>query len=323
MEAIRKGGGGGEAHSGSGGGVSYDTSGFSDERGKKGGGVTSDVGGLDSMMVGRMVEAGFTPEAAQTMVGFLIGESGLLGKMGFVHPKRPTPGGMKGKQENGEEEEDENEMSGYARGYYAAMQELGKSEDGSGDGKGGEGGEGVESFAKSFAENPDIAEAVDASPFMEGLTKSTTDALDILHKSIRSGRRKQDEVNAAMATAVYQQGQLVKSQQAIITELGTRLGIVEKTPNPPKGATSKEGAQVMSKAFGAGDGQPEALNKAQLASALSFMRFEKGMEKINGQPTGELACRVESGDVDTSTLEYVQKYLATHPNEAQEAISYQ
>ena len=321
VSALRK---GGKEHSNVSGDVSYDVSGFSDERGKKGGGVTTDVGTLDSLMVGRMVQMGFDAGDAQKMAGFLTSEAGasMLGKMGFVTNGRPGPSGstgkMKGYQEDDEDDEDDEdeEMTAYARGYYDAMNEhMGKSEDYSDD-------DDSESFQKSFADDSDIADAVEASPFMESLTARTTGALDALNKSIKGGRNKQNEVNRAIAGAMYQQGQLVKSQQGIISELGKRLGIVESTPLPPKGMTTAAGA--MHKSFGAGDPRPgDNLNKSELASALSYMRFEKGIDKINGQETGQLACRAESGDTDQGTLDYVKKYLATHPQLANEAITYQ
>ena len=318
VDALRK---GGKEHSNVSGGVNYDHSGFEDESGKSGGGVTTDVGTLDSLMVGRMVQMGFDPGDAQKMAGFLTSEAGagLLGKMGFVHNSRPGPKGkMAGYQgdEDGDEDEDE-EMTAYARGYYDAMNEhMGKSEDGADDGDGGE------SFKKSFADDGDIADAVEASPFMESLTARTTEALDTLNKSIKGGRKKQDTVNRAVAGAMYQQGLLVKSQQRVISALGERLGIVETAPLPAKGATAP--ADAMRKSFGAGDGNPgENLNKSELASVLSYMRFEKGVDKINGQNTGELACRVESGDVDQDTIDYAKKFLTTHPNLAAEAIAYQ
>ena len=327
VDALRK---GGKEHSNVSGGVSYDTSGFTDESGKSGGGVTTDVGTLDSLMVGRMVQDGMPAEQAKALAGFLTSEGGaaLLGKMGFVHNKRPTPAGkMKGYQGDKEDEEDEDEeMSAYARGYYDAMQEgLGKSGDPAGgkpgeDAKPGEGD--PESFKKSFSEDTDIGDAVEASPFMEALTARTTEALDTLNKSIKGGRKKQDTVNKSVAVVMYQQGQLVKSQAAIIGELGKRLGIVEATPLPPKGATTD--AEALNKSFGAGDPKVgDNLNKSQLASALSYMRFEKGIDTIGGQKTGELACRAESGDVTEETLDYAKKYLQTHPAQAQEALTYQ
>lgn len=281
-------------------------SGFQDERGKKGGGgaSSSDAGGLDNMMIGKLVAGGMEGEAAKAVVGSLFGmltEAGMLGK------------------QNGEEEEEEEEdegMTGYARGYADALAKMGKSEDDPSDPLN-------KSHGEEFREDPEIGEAVDASPFMEAITSRMTGALDGLRKSVGDHRSSQDNVNRKIAGALYQQGMLIKSQRSVIVELGNRLGIVESQPaGAPKGAPDLTGAQAMAKSVD-GHGAVEPLNKSQAGRVLSYMRFEKNIEDINGEQTGTLACMVEGGGVlSKSVQEYMHRWLTAHPNERERAINY-
>lgn len=305
------------------GGIVY--SGFEDERGKQGGGgaSASDAGGLEQMMIGKLVAGGMSQEMAAKATSDLMG---LINASGLV-----------GKQEDEEEEEgeedEEGEMSGYARGYMDAQKKFGKSMSG-----GDEEDEGEDetpavpapkalrkSHAQQFSEDNDISEGVDASPFLEALTAKTTASLDGLTKSMQAGHARQGSVNKAIAGALYQMGSLVKSQASVINQLGNRLGMVERAPAAaPKGSTSLKGAQAMAKSIGAGNGEgSESLTKSEAASALSYLRFEKGVETIEGERTGALAVMAESGGtLSKSVHEYVSRYLATHPNERKAATTY-
>jgi hypothetical protein len=163
---------------------------------------------------------------------------------------------------------------------------------------------------------------------MEAITTKVVQSLDGLKKSMKNGRDKQEGVNTAMAAAMYQMGNLVKSQSRVIDELGSRLGMVERQPAAaPKGVQNPAQAAALSKGMpgeagdnGGGVGQ---LNKSEMASALSYMRFEKGMDAINGEPIGQLAAFAESGgDISKSVCEYMDKWLATHPQERAQALQY-
>lgn len=296
-------------------------SGHYDERGKVGGGgaSSSDAGGLETMMIGKLVAGGMDGKMATQVVGDMMG---LLSGSGFV-------GKQKGDEDEDEDEDDEDEeMSGYARGYMDAMKKMGKSGDFESDDGDDEDDDGLQkSHRKEFVEDSQIAEAVDASPFMDQLVSRTTRSLDGMSKSIRRGRAKQDMVNAAMARALYEQGQLIKSQQGVISELGNRLGMVESQPAPARGARTAVQAQALAKSMpgeaggGSGGGQP--LTKSQAASVLSYLRFEKGLDTINGEKTGDAACRAEAGGILTKSMgEYIDKYLTTHPNEREVALNY-
>lgn len=296
------------------GGIVY--SGHEDERGHVGGGgaSASDAGGLEQMMIGKLVANGLSQEMAAKAVADMFGLA--------------TAAGMLGKQddmEEGEEDEEEGEeeMSAYARGYMDAQKKFGKSM------RGGEEDTGEETLRKSHAEqftdDSDIANGVDASPFLEALTARTTASLDQLNKSMQLGHKRQDKVNAAMAGAMYQMGSLVKSQQRVIKSLGERLGLVERQPAAPaKGATSVPAAKALSKSFdGGGGGGAEPLSKSEAAAVLSYLRFEKSMDTIEGERTSQLAVMAESGGtLSKSVHDYIHKWVATHPNERQQAVSY-
>lgn len=267
-------------------GVSVAHSGRVDEDGQGGGGLADmgDAGGIDDLMIGKMIDAGI---AAGTVADFVAY--------------------MKGKQE---EDEDEEEMDGY----------YGKS-----DPSQGKGGEPLrKSHAQEWSEDPDISEAVDASPFMEALTMRTTQALDQLHKSMMEGQFRQNDFNGKMAKAVGSLGKLVKSQSQVIDELRKRLGIVERTPMPQKGTTTTTGL-TKSIPGGAQQGDaPKPLTKSEAVATLTYMNLKKGIKQINGHKTAELACMLEAGgSIDKGTIEEIQRFLVVHPNEAKLAKAYQ
>lgn len=266
-------------------GISIAHSGHVDEGGKAGGGLAGmdDAGGIDDLMIGKLIDAGI---AAGTVADFVAY--------------------MKGKQE--EDEEDDEEMDGY----------YGKSDRGAG-------GEPLrKSHAQEWSDDPDISEAVDASPFMEALTMRTTQALDSLHKSMMEGQFRQNDFNGKMAKAVGSLGKLVKSQSTVIDELRKRLGIVESTPMPQKGVTSTTGLEKSIPGGARQTGEPKQLTKSEAVSTLTFMNLHKGIKTINGHKTGELAVMLEAGgSIDEDTIAEIQRYLIAHPNEAKMAKSYQ
>jgi len=210
---------------------------------------------------------------------------------------------MTGEDEDEDEDEDDEEM--YRSGGDRRGEPLFKS------------------HSEEFSEDSDIAQAVDASPFMEALTMRTTDSLDSMHKSIYAQSVRQNDYNGKMARAVVGLGKLLKSQSGIITELQSRLGIVEKTPMPQRGVTD---SRALSKSMPgeSGSAAQSRLTKSEAVSALTYLNLVKGMKTIGGHKTSELACMLEAGgSVDQGTLTEVERFLATHPNEAKLAKSYQ
>jgi hypothetical protein len=268
--------------------VNYETSGHYDEGGQAGGGVAGmdEAGSIDDLMIGKMIDAGVAAETVADFVAF-----------------------MRGAQEDDEDDDDydEDDEDMYEKGGYDQHGErLQKS------------------YPDEFAADPDIAEAIDASPFMEALTAKTVQAIDELQKSQLRERHGQKKYNSSMAGAVYQVGTLLKSQSAVIAELSKRLGIVETTPMPQKGATGS--AVALHKALpGETTTDPNtALSRREVTSTLTYMNLVKGMKTVCGQKTGELAVMAEAGgSIDRDTLDEVQRFLATHPNEGKLAKSYQ
>jgi hypothetical protein len=185
-----------------------------------------------------------------------------------------------------------------------------------------------EPIAKSmdeFREDPDLADAVDVSPFLEALTARTADQLDGIRKSAHVFQTSQNEVNRHLAAAVHQVGSLIKSQAAVIDHLGQRLGLVERTPAQPKGVTTRTRAEAMSKSMPgeAGGGDEMQLKKSEVLSALTYMNLEKGIKQVNGRPTYELACMYDGGaPLDDGTVKAVRSFLRANPHEADAARSY-
>jgi len=272
------------------GGTSVEWSGHSDERGKVSGGgaEASDMGGLDDMMIGKLIEAGLPADMVSEFAGF-----------------------MAAKQRNEEPEEEEEE------------EEEGKA----GHGMVSHGRPAPSGTAKSmdaYRADKDVADAIDVSPFLEALTARTADQLDGIRKSQDDFAGHQAFINKHVAAAVAQIGGLVKSQAMVINELGQRLGIIERTPQKPRGATSTPQAQALAKALpgevGEGGGD---LSKSEVVSALSYMNIEKGIRQINGQKTSEVIGLLEGGSViSQETVDTVRSFLRTHPNEAKAARTY-
>ncbi len=265
------------------GGVSVETSGRYDEDGKGGGGMAGSgaVGGVDRMMIGKMSD--------------IVADA--LGGAGFSADQ--ITAFMTGKQED-EEEEEEDEEEGYDKSWTA-------DEDDS-------------HFEKSmddFRRDPDIGDAIDVSAYLESITARVARQIDGLNKSMRQGNAQQQNVNRAFAAAMHQMGGLVKSQSRVVGELGRRLGIVERTPNQPKAALT--GAQAMAKSLGPASAS-QSLSKSEVLSTLSYMNMQKLQKSIAGRSTMEAIGLLEGGNVlHPETLKEVERFLRTHPNEAEAA----
>jgi hypothetical protein len=267
-------------------GNNIEHSGHVDERGKVGGGRAdyADAGGLDDMMVGKLAEAGIPADMIAAFSEFV--------------------GKASDEDEEEEDEEEENGKMGF-KGYK-------KSDD-------------DDDFRKSameqLREDTDISDAVDVSPYLEAMTARTADMIDGLRKSQDSTTQQATGVYRAQAAAMYQIGSLLKSQSAVIDVLSERLGIVERTPNAPKGATTS--AVALQKSMpGEADGNGQLL-KSELLSTLNYMNLEKGIKNIGGQKTYEIVGMYEGGGaLDPSALEAAHDFLAANPKEAQAARSY-
>jgi hypothetical protein len=299
------------------GGTAVDQYGHVDERGKTSGGLAGkgDMGGLDSMMIGKMetalIDAGIPAEAIAAFMGGKDKDKDedeeLEGKMGkpadtsgsvATNPRVSASGGTVGKMKD----DDDGEGKGKGKGNP-----FGKSYD-------------------AFAADPAIADAIDVSPFLEALVQRTSEQLDGLSKSQFSQVGEQQEVNKTTAAAVYGIGQLIKGMAPILDALNNRLSLVERQPTAPRGAQSVPQAQAMAKSFaGQGAGQPQQtqLHKGQVCSVLTFMNLEKGIKTIGGRSTSELASLYEGGgQLAPQTFHAVQRFLATNPGEVETALTY-
>lgn len=289
-------------------------SGFNNEDGEKGGGqaTSSDAGGIETLMIGKLVANGFTGDSAQSLAGLMMGaltEAGLVGKASC---------------ENSDEGNDDDEMAGFARGYMAAMAKMGKSLDSQEviEGK-VEHTDNDAALYKSFTEDKDISEGVDASPFLSALTVKMTSSLETINKSINSQKNHQTTVNQASAAAIFQIGNLVKSQNGVIEALNKRLGLVEAQPVAPKGVRTEVQAKALQKGFGGNDGKKTQLTKSQTVSTLSYMNLEKGIKQVAGEATSKASMMIEcGGTVSKSVYAEVEKFLAANPDEAKAATEY-
>lgn len=250
-------------------------------------GSMSDAGGIDDLMIAKMTAAGIDAGTIANFAAFM--------------------------SKDDDEDEDE-EKRGKEGGSQPPMPPFQRSAPAQGD------------LSKSITEDPTVLDAIDVSPFLDALVARTTEAINSLEKSIGAGRTEQKKVNAALAGALYQSGQLLKSQAGVIAELQKRLGIVERAPvAQPRGRTQLSSVQPLNKSMpGEQGGSADAtLRKGELLSTLSYMNLEKGIKDINGVRTSEIIGRLESGNVlDEGTIFAAQNFLKQHPNEADAAKRY-
>lgn len=331
---------------GEGGSVQIENSGTEGSGGKQDGGQgsESDAGAIESLMIGKLSASGLDAGTIATVIGHMKDVQG--GK--FFHHERPSPSmsGKKGKkppmppfkgkagagfeQGGGEEEPDDDDDEDDQGGGQPPMP-----------GAGGPAMRTRKSFAEQFRGDPDVGDGVDVSPFLEGLTARTTEALDTLDARLRKSQKKMkkslvrsDEQFVVLAKSVVALGSLAKSQANVISELGKRLGIVERQPAaPPKGATTLEGGpRSMAKSLtagtpgamgGAGAAGLGSLKKSEVASVATYMNLEKGIKNIGGiSVASELAPLIDSGTVPEGALSEIQNWLKRNPGEALAARNY-
>lgn len=301
------------------GGVAVETGGHTDERGSTSGGYPEqgDVGGLDSMMIGKMTQSLID-------AGFGAGDIAAF---------------MRGKQSEDEEEPDGDEGEGDGEVPELAGK-FGKPASTAGGvapnprvrptggkGKMGKSLDALRDYVNERGEQS-IADAMDVSPFMADFATAHAELLDGLAKSMEARSDRTDALLHKITVAAVATGQLVKSQQAVIAALGARLGMLESTPRPQRGLTGT--ARPLHKgmpgeAGGPGRGQAPTLTKSQVVSTLSYMGLEKGERwgTIGGQRATDIASLYESGGhLPASALDAVHRFLATNPGEAQTALSY-
>jgi hypothetical protein len=174
-------------------------------------------------------------------------------------------------------------------------------------------------YADTFRADSDIADAIDASAFMEALTAKTTDVLDRQHSMLVKSESKRAHMAKATSGALYQMGMLQKSQSEIINALNERLSLVERQPLPQKSTT---GVQPLEKA----GQQPgvEQMRKSEVLATLSYMNLVKGIKQVGGDTTLNAIVRLESQrDASAEVLGEVSAFLQANPTEAAAARIYQ
>lgn len=268
-----------------------DNSGFHGSAGKQGGGQgsESDAGPIDNLMIAKMIQAGVDVSHAASFVAFMRGD------------KKKT-------------DEDE-----WMERSAPAAADLAKSF--------------RDSVVASFpAESADM---LDITPYLDGLTGALGEQLARLDTSIAKSDAKHTGVNTKLAAALHQMGSLLKSelqksarQSAIIEELGSRLGLVEKAPvAAPKGATGTATAKPLHKSMPGEAGAPDGeikLTKSSALSALSYMNLVKGERMIGGQSTTDVIVGIESAGVyDADTHNTIQSFLRKlTPDERAQALTF-
>lgn len=178
--------------------------------------------------------------------------------------------------------------------------------------------------AAVLTKDPELQEAMDASPFMDALVTRTAEAIESLEKSLSSKLAKSEDIAVRAARALVETGKLVKSQQATIEELGRRLGVVERAPvAQPKGATGTN-VRALNKSGTAGAEEAQRLTKSEALSTLSYMNLVKGQKQLpHGVKTSDAIYMLEGGSVvDPQALAAAQAFLAANPAEAEQAKRY-
>lgn len=306
------------------GGVAIENSGTYGSEGKKGGGQpgASDIGSIDTMMIGKMVDMGAVVPTAE-LVGFMGDDPGAYGSGRMAGFMTGYQHGKAGKDMDMGDGKDESFADGYKKGYLAGHGSVPTA-------KSNDAGADPDPLAKSayeaLLEREGVQEAIDASQFLEELTRGVGDQIDGMRKSLHAADQDQARVNASLLKSNVAMAKALQTVVPVINELGKRLDIVERTPNPPRGATTVPGAKALAKALpgeaGAG-AEGEKLSKAEVASVLTYMNLEKGQRSINGQSTAQLVAFAEAGDtIDDATLNHVREFLKDNPKEAAMAKSY-
>lgn len=274
---------------------------------------------IDNMMIGKLLDLGFDAGEVAAMQGALKvaadgdgdGEEddsleGYTGKL-LAHAKDHADkngGSMKG-------------YMGYP-GSHDVTPGMGKAGD--------TGGEPLSKAMDAYAANEAMEPLLDGTDFFAGFVKTTADHLDGVNATLAKGFATQQATNTAVAGALYQTGTLIKSQNAVIEEMGKRLGLVEAAPQPPRGAISATAASAMAKSMpneaGAGGGSP--LNKAEICATLSYMNLEKGIRDIGGERTSHHVGMLEGGNqCSPQVMQAVNDFHAANPTESDAARAYQ
>lgn len=275
---------------------------------------------IDSMMIGKMVQAGLDAGQIEAMVGMMSGSAGAAADEEEEDDSMEGYVGKMTAHAKGYADKNDGSMKGYMGypGHKPPAVAMGKS--GAGEG---------EPLAKSLQQyqaDPELGPLLDGTDFFEAYVKNTAGQIDAVNATLVKGFGNQGTVNQALAGAVHQTGMLIKGQALVIETLGKRLGLVESTPQPARGATSAPAAAALAKGMpgeaGAGGGEP--LRKSEICATLSYMNLEKGIKKIGEQPTYEAIGMLEGGNqCSPEVLQAVNDFHTANPGDSQAARTYQ
>lgn len=131
------------------------------------------------------------------------------------------------------------------------------------------------SLSDSWAENDNLGEDYDVSPFLEKLGNGIATSLDYMRQSLNKSMNSQNDFNRSLATSlrgigqlIVDQAQLIKSLQQQNDVLSKRLGVVENTPMGRK-TVANPSTPHLQKSF-AGNGLSE-LSKEQINQGLDLL----------------------------------------------------
>ncbi len=275
---------------------------------------------LDNMMIGKLLEAGWDAGQITTLAGAMSGKAtaepeededesmeGYVGKMtAHAQSHYDKNGSMKG-------------YMGYPGAHDVTPKGMGKAGDAGG-------GEPMAKSIETYRADPELGPLMDGTDFFTAYVANTATQIDAVNVTLVKGFGDQAGVNRVLAGAVHQTGMLMKSQARVIEELGNRLGLVESTPQAPRGAVSTSAAAALAKAMPgeAGVGAGEPLKKSEIVASLTYMNLVKGMREIGGQRTAELVGMLEGGNqASEETLKAVNDFHVANPSESEAARTYQ
>ena len=144
-----------------------------------------------------------------------------------------------------------------------------------------EGDEVEKSFMETVKDNSEIEKALEISDFLEALVGAVGEHIDGFGSTLTKSFDKQFAVNGALANAVMQTGELLKSMNTKLTEqdeliksLQADLSDALKRPVGRKSVTDPREIASIAKSLGNG-GQPAKLTRGQVVDIL-VKGFEKG-----------------------------------------------
>ena len=184
---------------------------------------------------------------------------------------------------------------GVGAGSHATVDKTGKGGEQSSYPAGGQ----FKGAAKSeFEDDPDIAKAIDVSPYLDALVERTTGALDRVAGRVEKGFGQQEDFNEELAKGLRGLGRLITSQQEQIDSLNKALDAPVGRKAVMRASDIRKSERGFARA-GAGDEDGEQLTKSQILDRL-VGEYEK-LYKSDG-PTSADAERLLQG---------VAKYEAT------------